>query len=174
MQSFLTVLDFRRRPAPPRLLLTIAVSAAAVAAGALLGTVFGLALTYRRPNVLAFPFRVIVDVVRGTPVLVLILASYYMPAGLGVSPGPIDGRHHRAHGLLRLACRRDAARRAARHPAGPDRRGRAIGLTFGRDARLRAPAAGDPPDRAELRQYRRRDRQGVVAPLGDRRRRACS
>ena len=46
---------------------------------------------------MAFPFRIIVDVVRGTPVLVLIFAAFYMPAGLGVSPGPITA------GIIALA-----------------------------------------------------------------------
>ena len=69
---------------------------------------------------------------RGTPVLVLILATYYMPAGLGLEPRPDHGGDRRAHGLLRRACRRDAARRAAspsrrRRPMPP----RSIGLTFG-------------------------------------------
>jgi polar amino acid transport system permease protein len=88
MQSFFGALE----AAAPGLLrgfvITVAVSTAAVAIGALLGVAFGLALTYGG-RVLAFPFRILVDVVRGTPVLVLIFASYYMPAGLGVSPGPI-------------------------------------------------------------------------------------
>jgi polar amino acid transport system permease protein len=69
-------------------LLTVAISAAAVVVGALIGVGIGLALTYGG-RVGSAPFRIIVDVVRGTPVLVLILASFYMPAGLGWSPGPI-------------------------------------------------------------------------------------
>lgn len=88
MQSFLTVLASAAGPLLYGFAITIAVSAAAVAAGAVLGTVFGLALTFGG-NIVAFPFRMIVDIVRGTPVLVLILGSYYMPAGFGLSPGPI-------------------------------------------------------------------------------------
>ena len=71
---------------------------------------------------LAFPFRVFVDVVRGTPVLVLILASYYMPSGLGVSPGPITA------GIIALtvfcASHVGETLRGAlhRHSAGADRR----------------------------------------------------
>lgn len=89
MQSFLSVLDVSSGLLLRGLLLTIAISAAAVLAGAVVGTLIGPILTYGG-RIAAFPFRVLVDVVRGTPVLVLILASYYMPAGLGVSPGPIE------------------------------------------------------------------------------------
>src|SRR6476659_7194686 len=88
MQSFFTVLRLAADELFRGLLLTIAISAVAVFAGAMIGMVFGLALTYGG-RLVALPFRGIVDVVRGTPVLVLILACYYLPAGLGVSPGPI-------------------------------------------------------------------------------------
>ena len=88
MQSFLSVLNSASGALLSGFVLTVVVSAAAVAAGALLGIVFGLALTFGG-RLLAFPFRFVVDVVRGTPVLVLILATYYMPSGLGLSPGPI-------------------------------------------------------------------------------------
>ena len=139
--------------------------------GALLGIVFGLALTYGG-RLVSVPFRVVVDVVRGTPVLVLILASFYMPSGLGLSPGPITagivalavfcaahvGETLRGALLAIPPAQTDAATRDR-----PDLRP---------DPRLCACAAGDAPDRAELRQHRGRDRQGVVAALGDRRRRA--
>jgi polar amino acid transport system permease protein len=88
MHTFLSVLQSASSALWDGFLLTIAISALSVAAGAVLGIVFGLGLTYGN-RFTAFPFRVVVDVVRGTPVLVLILASYYMPAGLGMSPGPI-------------------------------------------------------------------------------------
>jgi polar amino acid transport system permease protein len=110
-------------------LITIAVSAAAVAIGAFVGIVFGLALTYGG-RLVAFPFRVVVDVVRGTPVLVLIFAAFYMPAGLGVSPGPITA------GILALAifcaCHVAETLRGALRaiPAAQTDAARAIGLTF--------------------------------------------
>ena len=88
MESFLKVLDSASDALVSGFIITVSVSAAAVVCGAILGTFIGLMLTYGG-RVAAFPFRVLVDVVRGTPVLVLIFASYYMPAGLGVSPGPI-------------------------------------------------------------------------------------
>jgi polar amino acid transport system permease protein len=131
MQSFLTVLASAASPLLHGFAITIAVSAAAVAAGALLGAVFGLALTFGG-KILAFPFRVVVDVVRGTPVLVLILASYYMPAGLGVNLGPITA------GVIALTlfCAShvgETLRGAllAIPPAQTDA-ARSIGLTFGR------------------------------------------
>ena len=81
-----------------------------IAAGALLGIVFGLALTYGG-RVGSAPFRIVVDVVRGTPVLVLIFASYYMPSGLGLSPGPITaGDLLSPFSALLMWARRSAAR----------------------------------------------------------------
>jgi polar amino acid transport system permease protein len=88
MQGFLAALEAAGPDILRGFLLTIATSAAAIAAGSLIGVIFGLMLTYGS-RVAQAPFRIAVDVVRGTPVLVLILASYYMPAGLGWSPGPI-------------------------------------------------------------------------------------
>ena len=79
---------------------------------------------------MAFPFRIVVDVVRGTPVLVLIFAAFYMPAGLGVSPGPITA------GIVALAvfcaCHVAETLRGALRaiPAAQTDAARAIGLTF--------------------------------------------
>ena len=93
---------------------------------------------------------------------------------LGVSPGPIEA------GILALAvfCATHVGEtlRGAliAIPPAPDRRRAGDRPHLPADARLCAAAAGDAPDRAELRQHRRRDRQGVVAPLGDRRRRASA
>ncbi|MBX3730931.1 MAG: amino acid ABC transporter permease [Candidatus Sumerlaeia bacterium] len=89
MQSFLSVLELSWGLLLRGLGLTIAISAAAVLAGAAVGTLIGPVLTYGG-RIASFPFRVFVDVVRGTPVLVLILASYYMPAGFGIGLGPIE------------------------------------------------------------------------------------
>jgi polar amino acid transport system permease protein len=89
LQSFFSVLDVSSGLLLRGLALTVGISAAAVLVGALIGTLIGPILTYAG-RLASLPFRVLVDIVRGTPVLVLILASYYMPAGLGVSPGPIQ------------------------------------------------------------------------------------
>lgn len=129
MQSFLGILDSAAGALLRGFLLTIAASATAIAAGAILGILFGLALTFGG-RLLAFPFRVVVDVVRGTPLLVLILATYYMPSGLGLSPGPMTA------GIIALTvfCAShvgETLRGAllAIPPAQTDA-GRAVGLTF--------------------------------------------
>jgi polar amino acid transport system permease protein len=88
MQSFLDVLASSSGVLLNGLMITIAVSTIAVATGIALGAVFGIALTYGGA-VVSFPARMVVDIVRGTPVLVLILACFYMPAGIGLSPGPL-------------------------------------------------------------------------------------
>lgn len=89
MQPFLTVLDSSSDALLSGVLLTIGTSAAAIVAGTALGLVVGLMLTYGG-RIGSLPFRAFIDIVRGTPVLVLILATYYMPAGFGLSPGPIE------------------------------------------------------------------------------------
>jgi len=130
MQSFLTALQSAAPELVHGFFLTIATSAFSIAAGALLGTVFGLALTYGG-RVGSAPFRIVVDIVRGTPVLVLIFASYYMPAGLGISPGPITA------GVVALtifcaAHLGETLRGALRAiPPAQNDAARAIGLTFG-------------------------------------------
>jgi polar amino acid transport system permease protein len=83
MQSFLDVLASSSGVLLNGLMITIAVSAIAVATGIALGAVFGLALTYGGA-VVSFPARMVVDIVRGTPVLVLILAAFYILAAFGV------------------------------------------------------------------------------------------
>lgn len=130
MQSFLSVLDTASHALLAGFVLTIVVSGTAVVAGAFLGLVFGLGLTFGG-RLLSLPFRIVVDVVRGTPVLVLILATYYMPSGLGLSPGPITA------GIFALSifCAShvgETLRGAflAIPPAQTDA-SRAIGLTFG-------------------------------------------
>ena len=69
MQSFFSVLDISSGLLLRGLGLTVAISAAAVLAGAIIGTFVGPVLTYGG-RVASFPFRVFVDVVRGTPQVV--------------------------------------------------------------------------------------------------------
>ncbi len=129
MQSFLTVLETAWVPLMRGFLLTLGMSAAAIVAGTLFGLVIGLLLTYGG-RLGAFLPRLLVDVVRGTPVLVLILAAYYVPAGFGVSPGPIEA------GIAALAifCAShigETLRGALRAiPPGQTDAARAVGLTF--------------------------------------------
>jgi len=131
MGKFLTVFDSASSALAAAFAMTVGISAAAVAGGILLGLVIGLALTYGG-RVLALPFRALVDVVRGTPVLVLILASYYMPAGLGISPGPLTA----GVAALTIFCAAHIAEtlRGAllAIPAAQTDAARAIGLTFGK------------------------------------------
>ena len=65
------------------LLMTIAISALAIVFGSLLGLGVGLGLAYG-PRPVAWPLRGYTDFVRGTPVLVLILASYYILSTIGL------------------------------------------------------------------------------------------
>jgi polar amino acid transport system permease protein len=62
---------------------TVEVSAAAIIVGSVIGLFVGIGLAFgSRP--LRWPLRTYVDVIRGTPVLVLILAAFYILAAFGV------------------------------------------------------------------------------------------
>ena len=63
MQSFLDVLALSSDALLHGVVITVTVSAIAVGAGLVLGAAFGLVLTYGSA-VMAFPVRVVVDVVR--------------------------------------------------------------------------------------------------------------
>ena len=65
------------------LVTTIEVSAVAIVAGSALGLLIGVALAYG-PRLLSWPCRFYVDFIRGTPVLVLVLASFYILAVIGI------------------------------------------------------------------------------------------
>jgi polar amino acid transport system permease protein len=65
------------------LVLTVEVSAASIVIGSVIGLFVGISLAYG-PRLLRWPCRFYVDVIRGTPVLVLVLASYYVLAVVGV------------------------------------------------------------------------------------------
>lgn len=63
--------------------LTVSISLLAIALGSVLGVMVGLALTYgNRP--LRFVVRAYTDFIRGTPVLVLVLASFYILSTIGI------------------------------------------------------------------------------------------
>jgi polar amino acid transport system permease protein len=68
---------------------TAAISSLAIMAGSILGVVVGLGLTYG-----LLPVRLLlrgyVDFIRGTPVLVLILASYYVLSTIGLQLSPFQ------------------------------------------------------------------------------------
>jgi polar amino acid transport system permease protein len=67
---------------------TIFVAACAIAAGMLFGCVFGVGLAYG-PRPVRWLLRGFSDVIRGTPVLVLIFFGYYGVALLGINVGPM-------------------------------------------------------------------------------------
>ncbi|MDH4765587.1 polar amino acid transport system permease protein [Pseudomonas sp. SORGH_AS199] len=108
---------------------TLACSVLAVLGGTLLGTLGGLALTYGRWP-LRLPFRIYSDLIRGTPVFVLVLACYYMAPALGLRPTPFQA----GTAALLLFCGSHVAEivRGALQaiPRGQHEAAKAIGLTF--------------------------------------------
>ena len=64
-------------------LMTVAISALAIVLGTVLGVFVGLALVYAWKPV-RFLVRVYVDFIRGTPVFVLVLASFYILSVVGI------------------------------------------------------------------------------------------
>lgn len=109
---------------------TVSISLLAILAGSLSGILVGLALVYGG-KVLRFVVRVYIDIIRGTPVLVLVLASYYVSAAAGLDLGPFSA------GILALAvfCSShvgEIVRGALQAiPKGQTEAAKAIGLTFG-------------------------------------------
>ena len=83
MEAFLDQLWIARWAIAAGLLYTVQISLAAIVIGSLIGTFIGLGLTSG-----AWPFRFVcrlyADFVRGTPVLVLILATFYILAVFGM------------------------------------------------------------------------------------------
>ncbi|GGF46031.1 ABC transporter permease [Aliidongia dinghuensis] len=77
--SFFDELWMARSALASGLFCTIGVSAAAITAGSLLGLLIGVSLA-EGPKPLKLACRIYVDVLRGTPVLVLVLAAFYLPA----------------------------------------------------------------------------------------------
>jgi polar amino acid transport system permease protein len=75
---------------------TVSISLLAILAGSLLGVFVGLALVYGG-TVLRLTVRAYTDIIRGTPVLVLVLASYYVSSAVGLNLGPFSA------GVLALA-----------------------------------------------------------------------
>lgn len=108
---------------------TMAIAASAIVLGTVLGIGVGLALTYGgRP--LRWLARAYTDFLRGTPVLVLVLAGYYVPSAIGIGLSPLQA------GVLALAvfCSShvgEIVRGALQAiPKGQIDAAKAIGLTF--------------------------------------------
>jgi polar amino acid transport system permease protein len=83
MEAFLDQLWIARWAIAAGLLYTVQISLAAIVIGSLIGTFIGLGLTYGAWPV-RFVCRLYADFVRGTPVLVLILATFYILAVFGM------------------------------------------------------------------------------------------
>lgn len=109
--------------------LTVSISALAIAAGSVLGILVGLSLTYGN-IVLRSVVRIYTDFVRGTPVLVLVLASFYILSAVGIDLNAFQA------GVLALAvfCSShvgEIVRGALQAiPKGQTEAAKAIGLTF--------------------------------------------
>jgi polar amino acid transport system permease protein len=112
-------------------MMTITISAAAIVTGTILGALNGIALTYG-PRPLKWLLRAYVDAVRGIPVLVLILAVFYLLAIAGINFTAVES------GLIALtvfcsAHMGEVVRGALQAiPPGQVDAGKAIGLTFPR------------------------------------------
>jgi len=109
--------------------MSVSISLLAIVAGSVFGVFVGLALVYGgRP--LRLLVRAYTDIIRGTPVLVLVLASYYVSAAAGLDLGPFSA------GVLALAvfCSShvgEIVRGALQAiPRGQTEAAKAIGLTF--------------------------------------------
>ncbi|MET0941571.1 MAG: amino acid ABC transporter permease [Mesorhizobium sp.] len=83
MERFFIELSNMRLQLAEGLITTVEVSIAAIITGTALGLFVGVGLAFgTRP--VRWPLRAYVDVVRGTPVLVLILAAFYILAAFGI------------------------------------------------------------------------------------------
>jgi polar amino acid transport system permease protein len=127
--SFLEQIWIARWPLASGVGLTLIISFLAIVAGTILGIGVGMSLTYgARP--LRWLVRAYTDFIRGTPVLVLVLASYYVLGTIGLQLGPFQA------GVLALAvfCSShvgEIVRGALQAiPKGQAEAAKAIGLTF--------------------------------------------
>ena len=69
--------------------LTVSISLLSIAIGSVLGVLVGLSLTYGN-GLLKLIVRAYTDFIRGTPVLVLVLASFYILSTIGIEPRPVS------------------------------------------------------------------------------------
>jgi len=83
MDAFLQQLWIARRALLDGAWLTVQISVVSIVIGTAFGVLVGLALTYG-PRFLRWPTRLYVDFIRGTPVLVLVLAAFYILSVIGI------------------------------------------------------------------------------------------
>ncbi|WP_062118472.1 amino acid ABC transporter permease [Aureimonas sp. AU40] len=132
--SFLDLVWLARWPLLYGLGTTVAISLLAIAGGTVIGTLLGLALTYGN-RFLRLLARAYTDFVRGTPVLVLVLASFYILGTIGLDLSAFQA------GVLALTvfCSShvgEITRGALQTlPKGQTEAAKAIGLTFGQTFR---------------------------------------
>lgn len=127
--AFLHVLWLARMPILKGVGVTISISALAIVVGTLVGVGVGLVLTYGK-GPLRWLVRGYTDFIRGTPVLVLVLASYYVLGTVGVDLGPFEAGVF----ALTVFCSShvgEIVRGALQSiPRGQTEAAKAIGLTF--------------------------------------------
>jgi polar amino acid transport system permease protein len=129
METFFSELWMARDALMEGFIRTIETSVVSILIGTALGLLIGILLVYG-PLVVRLICRAYVDVVRGTPVLVLILASFYIPSVVGLQLSAIQA------GLLALTlfCGShigEIVRGALQSiPTGQTEAARSIGLTF--------------------------------------------
>jgi polar amino acid transport system permease protein len=129
MEQFIHELWIARWALAQGLLLTVEISLASIICGTIIGLFAGIGLTYGRWP-LRLPIRAFVDCIRGIPVLVLILASFYLLTFAGINLTAIES------GLFALsvfcgAHMGEIIRGALQSiPRTQIDAGRAIGLTF--------------------------------------------
>jgi polar amino acid transport system permease protein len=117
------------------LFITVSVSAAAILIGSAIGLLVGVALAYAG-RILAWPCRFYVDIIRGTPVLVLVLASYYVLSVIGIDLTAIQAGIF-ALSIFCVAHMGEIVRGALQAiPGGQIEAGRSIGLRFTQILRL--------------------------------------
>jgi polar amino acid transport system permease protein len=129
MDRFLAQLWMARDAIVGGVLISMEAALTAIVIGSLLGLVIGLLLVYGHV-VLRVLCRIYVDIIRGTPVLVLILAAFYITPAVGLQMDAFQA------GLLALslfcgAHLGEIVRGAVQSvPHGQTEAGRSIGLTF--------------------------------------------
>lgn len=131
MESFLHELWVAKWALAQGVLMTIGISAASIFTGTLVGAAAGISLAYG-PWPLRWLVRILVDTIRGIPVLVLILAVFYLLAIAGINFTAVES------GLIALtmfcgAHMGEVVRGALQSiPPSQIDAGKAIGLTFPR------------------------------------------
>ncbi len=127
--AFFEQLWIARLPILKGLGTTVTISLLSIVVGSVVGVFVGLALVYGN-RLMRFVVRAYTDFVRGTPVLVLVLASYYVLSAIGIDLGPFQA------GVLALAvfCSShvgEIVRGGLQAiPQGQTEAAKAIGLTF--------------------------------------------